>query len=109
VGDELELFNRVGIRLITDQVVRREVVVHAVQQKVVGFFAVAVHIGAPAAGGAQSGIEAGRGGSGGARRQQSQRYRVAADQRHVIDGTGRDHRADLGGVGLQNRSFTRYR
>ena len=40
-----------------------------------------------------------------ARGQQRQRHRVAADQRHGLNGVRAHHSADLGGVGLQERSF----
>ena len=107
VGDHLELGDGVQVRLVGRQVVRSLVVVHAVQQEVVALFAIAVDIRTAAARGALPVVEAGRIRRGDARRQQRQRDRVAADERRVDDGFRADHRADLRGLGLQQRGFAR--
>jgi len=106
VGDQLEFLDGIHVGLIRNQVIGGEVVVRAIQQEVVGFLAVAVDIGTAAAGGTLAAVEARRIGRGDARDQEGERYRVAADQRRVIDLVGVDHRAHLRGIGLQNRSFS---
>ena len=109
VGDHVEFRDGVGIRLIARQIIRRLVIIHAIQQEVITLFPVAVDVRSAAAGGAHSTRESRRVRRGDARRQQCQRDRVPADLRDVGDGVRADHRPDLCRFGLQQRGFGRNR
>ena len=109
VRDQLELCNRVRVRLIRNQVVRGEVVVDAVQQEVIRFLTIAVHVRPPAARGALAAIEAARIGVVTPAVEQRQGDRIAADQRCMINLAGGDYRADLRCIRLQRRRLSRNR
>ena len=76
----------------------RIVVVHALQQEVVGLFARAVH----ADGAALSGILRSLGGQLAARRQQRKRQEVPLVQRQLVHQASVDHLPQSGSVGLDN-------
>ena len=104
VSDQVEFFDRVGRRRITQQVVRNLVVVHAVEDEVIRLFAVAVDKWPRAARNVVAIVEAARVGMNRARRQQRQFDVVARSQRKRLVGRPIDDRVNLRSFGLQNGS-----
>ncbi len=81
------------------------VVVHTVQDEVIGLLTVSIDVGTAAVVDVVSVVEGGVIHGDAAGRQQRQLNIVTGRQRNTGDGLGIDQGADLGGVGLQLRSF----
>ena len=86
VGDDVEFLDGVDIRREGDVVVDELVVVHAVQQVVIGLLAVAVDVRPAGVEGLLAGVEGAGAGGYRARREQRQLVVVAGFQRQVPDG-----------------------
>ena len=104
-SNDVEFLDGVGRRRDSQVIFGGLVVVHTVQNEVVGLLAMSIDVGTAAAVDVISVVQGGVIHGHAARRQKSQLDIVAGRQRNTGDGLGVDQGADLGSVGLQLRSF----
>ena len=96
LGDEIEFLNRIRRRRKANQIVRHLIVVHTVEDKVVGLFPVAVDVRTAAiAAGVVAVVEAPGVGRHRARRKQSQLDVISCGERQFFIGPGIDDSVDL--------------
>ena len=105
--DQVELLDRIRSGRVPQKVVRNLVIVHAIKNKVVGLFAVAIDERPATAGGVITIIEAGRIGRDGARREQRQLHIVARGQRQCLIRRGINNGAHCSTVRLKERNLGR--